>query len=456
MQPCHRTVKHSSSVNDYPFQVWYEDGWGARHPSEFVPENGTNTGFKHWFTILIPQRTKPLSAAKSENHPKSSTPMWGSNAICVEEGVDGEERVFYVQAGNDGNDGNDDGWWRMMTDVVERNDGTSWTDVDRRGDLQHATTRSRQVTNEATETLEAEGKAEMVWVPGARRGKERQGDKHKDKVNQKTLQEIQRKFFCSALYSSYSSCLWFISVHVPVIHVHCLHPFNLDCVLVLQHSTIQLVQKCFKIQTLFCSLEIAEREISRGDFCRLHFVGWFAWGWEIWEGPLSTLWCADSTVSTVCAPDKLFRDGSIRQAPRHLPLGCLLDQEKARNLQKPKAVLQGKNPRRMQYRQYEFEYRSDIMRWKAESIYVICARCARKNANSTPLHQSRGILRSLQITSDHFRSLQMFFFFRKEFWSARYKEKSVENELSGRLPEAQQKLSKETKRNLETEKRFNV
>lgn len=195
MQPCHRTVKHSSSVNDYPFQVWYEDGWGARHPSEFVPENGTNTGFKHWFTILIPQRTKPLSAAKSENHPKSSTPMWGSNAICVEEGVDGEERVFYVQAGNDGNDGNDDGWWRMMTDVVERNDGTSWTDVDRRGDLQHATTRSRQVTNEATETLEAEGKAEMVWVPGARRGKERQGDKHKDKVNQKTLQEIQRKFF---------------------------------------------------------------------------------------------------------------------------------------------------------------------------------------------------------------------------------------------------------------------
>ena len=50
----------------------------------------------------------------------------------------------------------------------------------------------------------------------------------------------------------------------------------------------------------------------------------------------------------------------------------------------------------------------------------------------------------------------MFFFFRKEFWSARYKEKSVENELSGRLPEAQQKLSKETKRNLETEKRFNV
>lgn len=60
-----------------------------------------------------------------------------------------------------------------------------------------------------------------------------------------------------------------------------------------------------------------------------------------------------------------------------------------------------------------------------------------------------------EITSDHFRSLQMFFF-RKEFWSARYKEKSVENELSGRLPEAQQKLSKETKRNLETEKRFNV
>lgn len=89
------------------------------------------------------------------------------------------------------------------------------------------------------------------------------------------------------------------------------------------------------------------------------------------------------------------------------------------------------------------------MRWKAESIYVICARCARKNANSTPLHQSRGILRSLQITSD-------VFFFRKEFWSARYKEKSVENELSGRLPEAQQKLSKETKRNLETDKRFNV
>lgn len=60
---------------------------------------------------------------------------------------------------------------------------------------------------------------------------------------------------------------------------------------------------------------------------------------------------------------------------------------------------------------------------------------------------------------DHFRSLQItsdVFFFRKEFWSARYKEKSVENELSGRLPEAQQKLSKETKRNLETEKRFNV
>ena len=167
----------------------------------------------------------------------------------------------------------------MMTDVVERNNGTSWTDVDRRGDLQHATTRSRQVTNEATETLEAEGKAEMVWVPGARRGKERQGEARRQAQGQGESEDTSRnskEVFCSALYSSYSSCLWFISVHVPVIHVHCLHPFNLDCVLVLQHSTIQLVQKCFKILTskfrrFFVALKLPC--ISRGNFCRLHFVG---------------------------------------------------------------------------------------------------------------------------------------------------------------------------------------
>ena len=90
----------------------------------------------------------------------------------------------------------------------------AWTD------LQHeATTRSLcQVTNDATETLEAERKADwMVWMEFGWQG---QGDKDKVMIrickNRKTLQEVQN-VFCSALYSS---CLWFISVHVPVIHVH--------------------------------------------------------------------------------------------------------------------------------------------------------------------------------------------------------------------------------------------
>ena len=159
----------------------------------------------------------------------------------------------------------------MMTDVVERNDGTSWTDVDRRGDLQHATTRSRQVTNEATETLEAEGKAEMVWVPGARRGKERQGDKHKDKVNQKTLQEIQRKFFvrhcihlihlaCGSYQFTYQSYM-FIA-------------FTLSTWIVYWFFNIQRFnwfKNVLKFRRFFVALKLLC--ISRGDLCRLHFVG---------------------------------------------------------------------------------------------------------------------------------------------------------------------------------------
>lgn len=179
------TVKHSSSVNDCPFQVWYEDGWGAWHPSEFVPENGTNIGFKHWFTILIPQRTKRCKVRKSSEvmklydlRSRCEVPM----PFVSKRGWTVKNACFMYRPGTI----TDDDWW-LLGRGMER-----WNVVKRRGDLDRPACNDEKSPGDEWSHWNAGGRRE--GRDGLGGGKERQGEARRGKETSTRTRWIRRHF----------------------------------------------------------------------------------------------------------------------------------------------------------------------------------------------------------------------------------------------------------------------